>query len=128
MRPWAVSVFTLRSIFMRERIVSEILSKISVRFPPVLRAMSMDVQTSVRSSDATRRSRDASASSKGNPTRICCSNTLNSWEIGLSPLSTTLSNAWLMEKPARRALDIVPSASTSCSLNFTRLLSRRIFT
>ena len=100
--------------------VSEILSNISVTFPPVLRLMRIAVVTSVRSSEPTRSDIDDSASSKLMPILSCCWRIANSSLIGFSPWSTTDSNACEMENPALSALDIVASASGSWSLNFVR--------
>ena len=126
-RPCAVSVRTLRSIFIRPRIVSEILSKISVTLPPVRRLIRMAVVTSVRSSDPTRLDSDSSASSKLMPIRSCCWRMANSSHIGFSPCSTTESNACEIEKPALSAFDIVASASGSWSLNLRRRRSSSHF-
>ena len=93
--------------------VSAMVSKISVRLPPERRAMSMAVQTRVRSSLPTRRSNASNASEKGTPTRNCWRKREISWRIGASVPSATLSKAWLMEKPARSALDIMGRASRS---------------
>ena len=65
-------VLTLRSMRMRPRIVSDILSKISVTLPPVLRLMRIAVVTSVKSSEPTRPDIDSSASSKLMPILSCC--------------------------------------------------------
>ena len=49
----------------------------------------------------------------------------NSCDIGISPVSTTLSKACDMEKPALRAFDIADIASTSCESNLILRLSLR---
>ena len=80
--------------------------------------MSIEVVTSVRSSDPMRLSMDASASSKLIPTRICWRKSANSSDMGCRSASATDSNAWDMENPARRAFDMALRASGSCSSSF----------
>ena len=107
-------------IRMRSRITPASSSRMSVSSPPVWRAVMMATATSSKSWEPMRSAIFRSAVSNCTPRRSSWSRSVNSNEIGCRLSEATFSSAWVMLNPAFRALLMEISASSSCSLNFTR--------